>query len=580
MSLSTTAAGGRPSWTLSTLSGLLKNERALMAILALFVGVLSILPLGRLVYAAFVTSAGFELSRIADVLGGRRVFEATVNTIWISLSATALATLAGTIAALLVGASDMRGRTAWVFGFVLPLMIPPQVIALAWIQAFSPASPIMSLLGITLQPGMRHPLYSASGIVLLLGLYNAPLVFLAVRANLRRVPADLVEAARAVGATPLSATIGVILPLIRGGIFAGAALAFVSSIGNFGIQAMLGIPARVPTLITLIYRQLNAYGPSALNDMALLALLLAVLTILGMGLAGLLGRMGDQRVDGASRPFKFPLSRFHLPVTALAWGYLLFALALPLSALAASALVRGYGQPLTLETLTFENFSNAIFHHEGIREAFFTSLWLTGLAVAILIPTSVALGYFLSWRKGVTPRLLYLSSQLAYALPGIIIGVAMILFFLKPLPVLGTSLYGTIWVILAAYLSNFLALALQPILGGFAQIERSLDEAAQVVGAGIFRRLRDIILPVLAPAAAASAILVFMTAINEIQTSVLLVSSRAQTIGPMIIFLEEAGSSTLAAAVGCLMVIVILALMLVSLTFARRLPQGVLPWHD
>lgn len=549
-----------------------------MLALALFVGVLSILPLGRLVYAAFVTSAGFEFDRIADVLGGRRVFEATVNTIWISLSATALATVAGTIAALLVGASDMRGRTAWVFGFVLPLMIPPQVIALAWIQAFSPASPVMNLLGISLQPGMRHPLYSAGGIVLLLGLYNAPLVFLAVRANLRRVPADLVEAARAVGATPLSATIGVILPLIRGGIFAGAALAFVSSIGNFGIQAMLGIPARVPTLITLIYRQLNSYGPSALNDMALLALLLAVLTILGMAIAGFLSRMGDQRVDGASRPFKFPLAGFRLPVTALAWGYLLIAL--PLSALAASALVRGYGQPLTLETLTFENFSNAILHHEGIREAFFTSLWLTGLAVAILIPASVALGYFLSWRKGVTPRLLYLSSQLAYALPGIIIGVAMILFFLKPLPVLGTSLYGTIWVILAAYLSNFLALALQPILGGFAQIERSLDEAAQVVGAGIFRRLKDIILPVLAPAAAASAILVFMTAINEIQTSVLLVSSRAQTIGPMIIFLEEAGSSTLAAAVGCLMVIVILALMLFSLTFARRLPQGVLPWHD
>ncbi|WP_319532295.1 hypothetical protein [uncultured Cohaesibacter sp.] len=71
-----------------------------------------------------------------------------------------------------------------------------------------------------------------------------------------------------------------------------------------------------------------------------------------------------------------------------------------------------------------------------------------------------------------------------------------------------------------------------------------------------------------------------MTAINEIQTSVLLVSSRAQTIGPMIIFLEEAGSSTLAAAVGCLMVLLILGLMLGSLIFIKYLPQGVLPWRD
>ena len=78
----------------------------------------------------------------------------------------------------------------------------------------------------------------------------------------------------------------------------------------------------------------------------------------------------------------------------------------------------------------------------------------------------------------------------------------------------------------------------------------------------------------------ASGILVFMTAINEIQTSVLLVSSRAQTIGPMIIFLEEAGSTTLAAAVGCLMVALVLALMAGSLILGRHLPEGVLPWRD
>ena len=78
----------------------------------------------------------------------------------------------------------------------------------------------------------------------------------------------------------------------------------------------------------------------------------------------------------------------------------------------------------------------------------------------------------------------------------------------------------------------------------------------------------------------AAAILVFMTAVNEIQVSVLLVSSRATTIGPMIIFLEEAGSSTLAAAVGCLMVLMVLALMGLSLLVGRRLPEGVLPWRD
>ncbi|MBU2961252.1 iron ABC transporter permease [Citreicella sp. C3M06] len=558
----------------------LRGERGLLIALALFVGALSILPLGRLAYAALFPKGVFDATRIVEILGNRRIFEATLNTIWISIAATLLATVVGTLAALLSALSDMRARTLWVFGFVLPLMIPPQVIALAWIQAFSPASPILGPLGLALPAGTRHPLYSMGGIILLLGLYNAPLVFLSVRASLYRVPSSMLEAAQAQGARGFPLIRDIVLPLARGGIFAGAALAFVSSIGNFGIQAMLGIPARVPTLITLIYRQLNSYGSSALNDMALLALLLAGLTVLGMALTAWLGRRSDQRVDATRRPPRRALGRWRLPIEATAWAYLLACLALPLSALLGTALVRGVGQPLTRDTVTLENFSNALFHHDGIRQAFGTSLLLTLGTVAVLIPVAVALGYVLCWRPGWVARALAVASELAYALPGIIIGVAMILFFLRPLPFIGTGLYGTVWVIFAAYLSNFLALALRPILGGYAQIERGLDEAAQLAGAGIFARLRDVVLPSLAPSVMAAAILVFMTAINEIQTSVLLVSSRAQTIGPMIIFLDEAGSSTLAAAVGCLMVALVLALMGLSLLLGRRLPEGVLPWRD
>lgn len=546
--------------------------------LALFVGALSIAPLLRLALAALFPEGGFDPARIAAQLGSPRVMAATVNTLWISLAATLLATALGTAVALLVALTDMRARTAWVFGFVLPLMIPPQVMALAWIQSFSPASPLLAPLGLTLAPGMRHPLFSAWGIVLLLGLYNAPLVFLTLRATLRRLPADLIEAARAGGARPLAVLWTVILPLCRSGISAGAALAFVSAIGNFGIQAMLGIPARVPTLITLIYRQMNSYGTAALADLALLALLLAGLTVAGMALAAWLGLRGDQRVDGAARPIRFALGPMRPLLEIAAWGFLALTLILPISALLGSSLVSGYGQALTAETFTLTHYHNALFAHEGIRAAFATSLGLTLAAVAILAPVSVALGYVLIWRPGPVARLLQMASELAYALPGIIIGIAMILFFLRPIG--GISLYGTVWIILAAYLSNFLALALRPVLGGFAQLNRNLDEAAQVAGAGLFARLRDIVLPMLAPSVAAGAILVFMSALNEIQVSILLVTSRAQTIGPMIIFLEEAGSSTLAAAVGCLMLALVLVLMLASLVLGRRLPDGVLPWRD
>ncbi len=94
-------------------------------------------------------------------------------------------------------------------------------------------------------PGGKHPLYSIGGIVLVLGIYNAPLVYLALQGSLKRIPVNLTEAARAAGASRIRVLLTIILPLARGGLIAAACLSFVSAISNFGIQAMLGIPARV-----------------------------------------------------------------------------------------------------------------------------------------------------------------------------------------------------------------------------------------------------------------------------------------------------------------------------------------------
>ncbi|WP_417771466.1 ABC transporter permease [Stappia sp.] len=562
-----------PALTVST-------QGIVLALIIGFVGVLSLAPLVRLAVTGLAPEGTLDLDRLADLYLNRRVIAATGNSLYVAAASTLLAVAVGTGAAVLAAHTDMRARSAWVFGFVLPLMIPPQVTALAWVQAFSPSSPVLGALGLSLPPGVRHPLFSSSGIVFLLGLYNAPLVFLTVRAALNRLPANLAEAARASGAGSLRLLFTVLLPLARAGILAGAALAFVSAIGNFGIQAMLGIPARYPTLVTLIYRKLNSYGPAALSDMASLALLLSTITVAALALAGWANRRGDLRVDATGGTIRLPLGRARPVVEIGAWAFLLATLALPLSALAATSLVTGYGQELTAATLTLENYANALFAHAAIREAFATSFTLTAAAVAVLIVVSLFLAYFLTWRKGPEVRAVHMAAELSYALPGIILGVAMILFFLKPLPVLGISLYGTPWIILAAYLSNFLALALRPILGGFAQVDRALEDAARVCGAGFLTRMRDIVTPLVAPAVFASGILLFMTILNEIQVSILLVSSSTRTIGPMIIFLEEGGSSTLAAAVGCLMVVIVLLFMLGASALSARLPRGALPWQD
>ncbi|QEU08558.1 ABC transporter permease [Paracoccus yeei] len=553
------------------------SESIVLALLAVLILSVSVAPMLRLAQAALFDDGGLAVERLAKLFSRPQTGAAIWNTVQISLASTLVSVLVGTIFAVIMVQTDLRGKSALVFAFVLPLMIPPQVTAMAWIQAFSPSSPVLGLLGLSMEAGTRHPLYSKAGIILLLGIYNAPLVYLAMQASLRRIPLDLAEAARAAGARPGRVLLTVILPLARGGMVAAASLAFVSAIGNFGIQAMLGIPARVPTLITQIYQQINGLGPSALPNMAALSLVLTALTVAGVLLAA--RDRSDTRVDLGSRPLMLPLGRSGAVIAALLWTYLVVSLLLPLSALVQTSLVPAYGLPLTAETMTLKNYVSALFQQVSLRDAFVTSLWLTLVTVGFLMLASVFLGYFLTWRRGPLVRLLYFGSEAAYTLPGITLGVAMILLFLRPLPGIGVSIYGTPWIILAAYVAGFFALALRPVLSGYAQIDRALEEAARVAGAGFLRRMRDVIWPLIAPTAIAAAVIVFMTAINEIQTSILLISSGTRTIGPMIIFLEEGGASTLAAAVGCLMILGVLALMLLSTALARFLPKGVLPWQ-
>ncbi|MDY0925772.1 iron ABC transporter permease [Enterobacter sp. CFBP8995] len=558
------------------------SERLILALMVLLIGLLSVAPLMRLVWTAIAPNGVPDIARLTRLLASDRVLIASGNTLLIALSSTLISVVLGTAAAWLVALSDLRAKTAWVFAFILPLMIPPQVTALAWLQALAPSSPLALLfatLGLPWFAPGEQPLYSFTGIVLLLGTHNAPLVFLTVRAGLRRLPADLVEAAQASGASRARILFTIVLPLARPAIFAGAALTFVAAAGNFGIQAMLGIPARVPTLITLVYQQLNGIGPGALPNTAVYALLIAVITLAGMAASAWLGGRHDVRVNGAPRLWQQSLGRGRVAIEGVAWLWMALTLLLPLSALLITALTSGFGQALSWQTLTLENFRAALWAYPAVRHAFLTSLGLTTLAALILTVCALFLAYFLSWRRTKLVRGLWLASELTYALPGIVTGVAAMLFFLRPLPIVNVSLYGTVWIILAAYLANFLALVLRPTLAGFAQLEPALDEAARLCGAGFLRRMRDILLPLAAPSALAGSVLVFLTALNEIQVSVLLVTSQTQTIGPTIVFLDEGGSASLAAAVGCLMIVVVCLLMALATRLTRRLPHGILPWQ-
>jgi iron(III) transport system permease protein len=567
-------AGGRP------IRGLADAETLLVAALLVYVGGLALWPMLRLFAEVLLVEGRDASSLLAEVWSGRATVRALRNTIEAGLGATLVSLAIGTGTALLVGLTDVRAKPAIVFLLLLPLLIPPQITALAWLELMGPGSPILGPLGLAPPPGTANPLYSASGVILVMGVEHATIVFLAVRAGLRALPRDLVEAARLAGASPLRVTATVLVPLLRPAILAGAALAFVSSIGNFGVPALLGIPGRYPVLTTLIYQRLNGFGPSVLGEVAALALILAALAAIGLAAraaAAARGRTTGERTGAPVEPFR--LGRARPAAEAALWALLLAVSVLPLLALLATSLVPALGVPIGPGTATLDNFRFALFQQDAVRRAFANSFVLAATAAAASAAVSVPLAYLTVFRRNRVARILDLVADGPYAIPGIVLSIAAILVFLRPLPLLGVSLYGTAWIILAAYLARFLALALRPTLAGVEQIDRGVEEAARMAGAGLFRRLFTIVLPLAAPSAAAGALLVFMTAFNELTVSALLWSTGNETLGVMVFALHYEGNSPAAAAVATVSIAVTLALALAAGALGRRLPEGVVPWR-
>ncbi len=152
------------------------------------------------------------------------------------------------------------------------------------------------------------------------------------------------------------------------------------------------------------------------------------------------------------------------------------------------------------------------------------------------------------------------------------------MLFLKPLPLIGVSMYGTPFIILFAYLARFQALAVKAPLATMALLARDQEEAAAMDGASAWQRLRHIVVPQLLPAATAGGLLVFLVALNELTVSALLWSSGTETLGVALLSLEEAGLAPQAAALAVVAVIVVLCIMRLLNWLGQWLPDDVLPW--
>ncbi|AKL15412.1 TPA: iron ABC transporter permease [Kluyvera intermedia] len=555
--------------------------KGLLWLLLALIALLSLLPSLRLLISALFDWQQGSNSSLWRVLSNESTWVALYNSLYTSGLGTILSLLLGSFFAFCLALTNIRGKQIWVFLFMLPMMIPPQVTALSWLQLFGPSSILLNSIGLAPGFGSTNPLYSPEGIALLLGIQHAPLVFLALRTQLQCLPKEQIEAARLNGASLWRVFIDIVLPLCRTALWAGAAIAFVSALGNFGIPAMLGIPISYFVLPIQIYQTLSSFGPSMLNDVAALSVLMGVLAIGIVTLQGVMQRRHVLPLIGmAGRALSFQLGKWRL-VTEVLLGMVLCAILLaPLLALIATSLVPTLGVPLNADTLTFAAWRAMFDNQSATWRALTNSITLSVSASLVLMLLCLPLAWLLVRFPSRPLRWLYNVIDIPYTLPGVVLAIAFILLFARPLPLVGISLSGTLTIIFLAYLARFLTVCLKPVHNSMLQLDPAMEEAASLAGANFSQRLRHIVLPLLAPAAFAGALLVFLTAVNELTVSALLWSAGKETLGVVIFNLDESGNKVLASAISVLVVGLVACVMLLLSTLGKYLPKGVIPWQS
>ncbi|CAB3796135.1 hypothetical protein LMG28614_04302 [Paraburkholderia ultramafica] len=480
----------------------------------------------------------------------------------------ALASIAlGVPLGALRGLTRLPAARLWDLLFLAPFLIPPYLAALGWMLLLQPHGYLQQLVGFDL----GDYLFSFAGIALTMTLTVFPVVYFAVSRALMSTGGRLAQVARVCGATPWRAFARITLPLAMPAIAASALLAFTMAIEEFGIPSALGARAGVNLLVMSIEARFSDW-PIDLSGASVLSTLLALTALVAFVAQRrlLAGRDFDTQTGKPVTSVPLELGHWRVPVLLL-FGAVAFCTTLaPIGTIVATSFVRTLSGGLSADNLTLAHFAAVTSAGEGAA-ALLTSL---GLAAATAVLTG-AFGFFSAWIiiKTRTPGRATLDglTLLPHAMPGIVIGVGLILAW--NLPLWPVTPYNTWIILLLSYSCLLLPYPVRYASAALRQIGGSLEAAARVHGASGARALRRIVLPLVAPPLAASMMIVFAVASRELVTSLLLSPSGVQTASVFIWQQFEQGSIGDGMALGTLMLVISGIVLTLASLWTRRLDR-------
>lgn len=455
------------------------------------------------------------------------------NTLMTAFSSMVIAMTLGSVLAWLLFRTDMWGRRWFSTALIVPFMLPSWTFALAWTTMFKNRT-IGGQPGWAEAAGFSPPDWLAYGrvpIIVILSINYTPMVILLVGNALRRLDSQLEDCARILGAKPATVAWQVVLPLLRPALLSAAVLIFADAIGEFAVPYVLGLPVQYDLLSTSLYRSISSRQTGVAAVLAGAIMVIGVLSIcLDLYLMREARRFVTFGGKGAMERTR-SLGRWRLAAAGVALSFFVIGVVLPLGILFLSTVTYLPGR-LDLANFTLDFWigrdlntiamRNGVLFSPELWSAMRNSVTIVGIASVCSGLLGLMIGYVVSRTQwpllGASLRQL---AFLPYLVPGIAFAAAYLSLFAVPRgPV--PALYGTIWILMLALIADQMPFASRSGIAAMAQLGRDPEEAARIAGAGWWRRMGSIVVPLQRGALVTGILMPFISGIKSVSLFVIL----------------------------------------------------------
>jgi iron(III) transport system permease protein len=490
-----------------------------------------------------------------------------LNTLTVSVAATVMALVFGFVMAWILTRTNVPGRHLFEQLMAVPYYLTPLLGALAWSLLGSPESGFINQIWRALG-GNSHliDINTAYGIAWVMALFEGSVAFVMIAAVMKSMDPALEEASQIMGASRIRTMLRVTLPLVVPGVLGAAIFVFAEMLGSFAAALVLGLPSRYYVITTAIYQLVQQYPPKIQIAAAMGVSLFAVMFFMLFLYRRIVMAGSYVTITGkAFRPRVADIGPLRYVLLGVCLLYLFVAVGLPLVTLLYASLQKIAVAFPAAGNWTLENFRVAVTMN-AVRSALANSL-LLGFGTATIGVVLMGLLAWLVYRSRLPGSgLIEYIVMFPQAVPRLVFAFGLMwAWVVFPIPI-----YGTLWLLLIAYLTVFLPLGVRTIAGVMLQIDKSLEECAQMCGAPWAFRVRTVTIPLLVPGLVAAWLLLFIASIRELGASILLMGPHSKVITPSIVESWFGTSSELTAALALIQTLVVAIAMIALIAVTRR----------